>query len=164
MQCLVEGTARRVQALGENVDRHIVESDGDQDLALVARELFVDGIPHGAEQLVRLRLAVRGSTAVCHQSPVLGVECDLAAVPGSPARLGARLEQGELVGPGREAARAAIVVELGEDGHERVVGTLLGEVLTLGSEPRRRRRAAADLKARGPQQQLVQASHGSLSL
>ena len=68
---------------------------------------------------------------------------DLAALPRAPARLHARLEQRELVRPGREAARAAEGVELAEDRHQRVVGGLRGEVVDVArgevaSCPRRR--------------------------
>ena len=46
-------------------------------------------------------------------------------------RLGRGLEQRELVGPGREAAEPPEVVELAEDAHEGVVGSLDGDVVEL---------------------------------
>jgi hypothetical protein len=70
----------------------------------------------------------------------------------------ARFEQGELVGPGGEAAGAAVVVQLGQNGHQRVVGALLGEVLAVGRRPRGG--AAVHLEVGGAQQQLVQPLHG----
>src|SRR6185437_9710926 len=63
----------------------------------------------------------------------LGLERDLAALPGAPAHRHGRLQQRELVGPGREAALAAVVVELGQHGDQRVVGALYRDVVELGA-------------------------------
>jgi len=46
-------------------------------------------------------------------------------------RLDAGFEQRELVRPGREAAGAAEVVELAENGDEAVIGRLSGQVLVV---------------------------------
>ena len=48
VQRLVERAARGLKALGEDVDRHVVEGDGDEHLALVGREVLGDRLADGA--------------------------------------------------------------------------------------------------------------------
>jgi len=82
-----------------------------------------------------------------------------------PAHLHARLQQGELVGPGGEAAFAAEVVELAEQGDQGVVGALLGEVVVVAAAQVGQGGAAPrDLEAGGPEQQGVQLGDGGLAL
>ena len=76
-------------------------------------------------------------------SPVLGLDRDLLALPRAPAQLNRRLEQAELVGPRGEAALAAVGLELAEDCEHGVAGGLVGKVVEIPSahmrmEPRRR--------------------------
>ena len=81
--------------------------------------------------------------------------------PGVPRHLARDVEDHELVGPGREAARAAELVELGKDVHQRVVRRLLGEVVELRAGDRPECVAAAgDLVLRHPQEQPVQVAQG----
>ena len=54
-----------------------------------------------------------------------------------PGKLGRDLEHDELVGPSREPARAE-AVDLGGDGHQGIVGGLIGEVIELrATQPQR---------------------------
>ncbi len=146
-----------MQALGQHVDGHVVERDGDEHLALVGREVAGDRLPDGGQQLGHLGVAVRRGARIGERRPARGIEGHLAVVPRAPAHLHARLEQGELVGPGGEAALAAVGVELGQHRHERVVGALVGDVVELlAADVARGARSAADLEARGAQEQLVQ--------
>ena len=96
------------------------------------------------------------AAAVARQLPLLVAQRDLPAVPRPAARLHAGLEQHELVRPGREAARAAEGVELGQDRDERVVGRLHGEVVALALRHVPEGSAAAvQLEARAAQEQRV---------
>ena len=65
-----------------------------------------------SHQLTRFGLTLGTLAGIGHQRPDLRLEHDLALLPGPSAQTHAGLEQAELVRPGREAARAAIVVEL----------------------------------------------------
>jgi hypothetical protein len=96
--------------------------------------------------------------------PVVGRRGELASVPRAAPDLHRRLQERELVGPGGEAAVAAEVVELGQDGHERVVGALDGEIVEVGVAQVRAATAARDLEARGAQQQRVQAGDRPVAL
>ena len=79
------------------------------------------------------------------------------SLPGATARLHARLEQRELVGPGREAALRRGSVELAQQGDHGVVRGLGGQVLDLVvRDVAQHGPAAAQLEARRAQQQLVQ--------
>ena len=132
VQRLVERAARRAEPLGEHVDRHAVERERAEHLALVRRQrrrASASRIARSSSAVLDALLA--GSAARPAARPASVVERHLAALPCPPARLHAGLEQRELVRPGREAARAAEAVELGEDRHQRVVRGLRGEVLDL---------------------------------
>ena len=119
----------------------------------------LDGAAQRCEQLAGLRVRGGPGGGGRDQLPALGVKRDLAAVPGPAPCLHAGLEQGELVRPGGEAAGAAVVAELRQDRHERVVGALLCEVRGVRS-----RTAARDLEAGGAEQEVVQALHGAVAL
>src|SRR5919198_5848811 len=94
---------------------------------------------------------------VGYQGPALGLEWDFAPLPGAAADLDRRLEHRELVGPRGEAAIAAEVAELAQDGDERVIGALVGEVVVIvAAQMRKRRAAAVDLEPRCLQEQGVQ--------
>ena len=110
VQGLVERAARRAEPLGEDVDRHAVQRQRDEHAPLVRRQHLGDRLLHRREELALLGLLVGLEAGAREQAPVLRLERHLAALPGAPAELDRRLEQGELVGPGREAARAAEVV------------------------------------------------------
>jgi hypothetical protein len=97
--------------------------------ALVRGQVAADGALDRAQQLLLLEPLVGGQRGVGDLRPALLVDRDLAPAPRALARLHARFEQRELVDPGREAAGAAEVVELGEHRHQRVVGRLHREVL-----------------------------------
>ena len=157
MERLVERAARRCKALGEHVDRHAVDGERDQYLALVGCQLAADALADRSEQLPALGGDVGPLGSVGEAVPGLGVEHDLAVLPGAPADANSGLEQRELVDPGREAARAAEVVELGQHGHERVVGGLHGEVVELlAAHERHAGPAPRHLEPRRAHQQLVQ--------
>ena len=47
---LVERAARGTEALGEDVDRHLVQRERDEDVALVRRQKL-DPFLHGAQEL-----------------------------------------------------------------------------------------------------------------
>ena len=83
---------------------------------------------------------------------------DRAAAPGMPPQLHRDLEDGEPVGPGREAAGATVAVELAGHRDHRVVGGLAADVLELGAADLGVEMAAAiGLAVRGAEQQVVQA-------
>ena len=125
VQRLVQRAAGRPQPVGEHVDRHAVDRQGDQDLPLVRRQHVVHRPLHGREQLALLDLLVRCAAGAREHAPCLRLERQLAALPRALAQLDGCLEQRELVDPGREPARAAIVVEPRQHAHERVVRGLV---------------------------------------
>ena len=89
--------------------------------------------------------------------PAVGVENDLAFLPGASAHPHAGLEQRELGGPGGEAARAAELVELGEHGHEGIVCGLHRNVVELvAAYVCERSSPARYLEPRRAEKQLVQ--------
>ena len=78
-------------------------------------------------------------------------------MPATPPRLDPRLEQHELVRPCGEATGSPESVELGEDGHERVIRGLRGQVVELAVWHVAERLAApVELEVRTAQQQVVQ--------
>ena len=58
---LVEGAAGRAEALGEHVDGHIVDDDGEQDPALVRGEDLLDRLDDRLQELPLLRRRPRAS-------------------------------------------------------------------------------------------------------
>ena len=121
--------------------------------------------PNGAHQLTGLGVLVGRRAPVGDRAPVFSLEWDLASLPGAAAELDRGFEQGELVRPGREPALAAEVVELGEDGQQRVVGALLGEVLAIAApQVRQGAAAAAHLEASGLEQELPEVAQGLVAL
>jgi hypothetical protein len=128
-------------------------------------ELLLNRLADRAQQLAGLGILVGCRAAIGDQPPALGLERDLAALPGAPANLDRRFEQGELVGPRGEAAVAAEVVELGDDGEQGVVGALLREVVEVSTPQVREGGAAAShLEPRGTDQQLAQLTHRLVTL
>src|SRR5215204_6742409 len=127
MERLVEGSARGVEPLGQNVDWHLVKGQGNQHLALMRRQLGLDRARDLAQQLATLRLGVRRGARIREPRPVLGLERDLAPLPREAPDLHRRLQQAELVRPRGEAALAAEALELGQHRNEGVVGGLDGQ-------------------------------------
>src|SRR4051794_4922755 len=112
VQRLVERAASRRKPIGEHVDRHFVQRQRDEHLALMRGQRTGDRVAQRLEELGALELLLGGGTLVGECRPALGGEHALAALPGATAEPDTRLEQRELVGPRREAARATKVVEL----------------------------------------------------
>src|SRR4051812_35208682 len=83
VQSLVESSACRVEPLGEDVDRHLVQRQRDENLALVRAQRPLDLLPDGDEQGVRLRFALGCWARVRYLRPGLGVDRKLASAPGS---------------------------------------------------------------------------------
>src|SRR5919206_3724841 len=121
---------------------------------------LVDRALQRRQQLALLRLRVRLQLSTGEDAPALGLERNLAPLPGAPAQLHRRLEQRKLVDPGREAAGAAEVVEAREHAHERVVRGLERDLVELvAAQVRQRLPTARDLVPGGAQQERVQASN-----
>ena len=73
VQGLVEGAAGRVQPLGEHVDRHLVQGERDEHLALVGAQLLLDRLVQRTELIGRLdRLLCGALVLVGDQRPCLG--------------------------------------------------------------------------------------------
>src|SRR5262249_29843968 len=125
VQILVEGAARGLEALGEDVDRDLVDRDRHQHLAPPGAQRF-DLLADRAEELGVLGAAL-GRRGAGEQLPPLFLERDLASLPGPAPQLHGRLEQSELVSPGGEPAFAAEVLELVQDREQGVIGALLRE-------------------------------------
>ena len=80
----------------------------------------------------------------------------LALLPRAAPQLHGCLVERELVGPRREPAEPAEVVEAPEHAHQRVVGRLEGDVVELRSaQVRQRSLPATDLESRSPQQESM---------
>ena len=157
VQGLIERAAGARQALGEHVDRHAVERERREDLALVRRERGLHGVPDRAQQIGFLDRLLGARGAVGEPLPRVVLERDLAALPGAAARLHSGFEQHELVRPGREAAGAAERVELGEDRRQGVVRRLRREVVDLVARDVREKVASArELVMGTAQKQRVQ--------
>ena len=105
----------------------------------------LDRRPQRSEQLAPSRRPRRVPPSGRRSAPSVAVERTWRSCQSRRRVLDAGLEQGELVGPGGEAAGAAEVVELREHGHERVVGALVGQVVGVGggSTPARTSKRAA---------------------
>ena len=88
------------------------------------RQHLADRVLQRVQELALLGLGGGLEACAREEAPGLGLERHLASLPGALPQLDRRLEQGELVDPGREAARAAEVVEPAEHAHQRVVGRL----------------------------------------
>src|SRR4051812_46540898 len=149
---LVEGAAGRVQPLGEDVDRHAIESRGHEHGALVLGELLVDRLAQRLDQ--RAGLAAQIGTGIGGRQRFEAVlrHWQLTALPRTAPEPHADLEQCELVRPGREAAVATESVELVQDRDQSVIGALIGEIIGV----REGCAAPVDLETGGTQQQLVQ--------
>src|SRR5262245_51015652 len=104
---LVERTTCGLQALGEHVDRDVVQRERDEHAPLVRGQRLVDPGLDLPEQLPLLRRRVGAACRAGEAAERLVLERQLATLPGAPTNLDRRLVQRELVRPGREAARAA---------------------------------------------------------
>src|SRR6185503_19097951 len=93
-------------------------------------------------------------------APRLVLDGDLAALPGSASDLHRCLVEGELVGPGGEAAPAPIVVETLQHGEQRIVGRLLRDLVQITAEVRMRGTPSPRLETRCPQEQCVETLDG----
>src|SRR5262249_5024943 len=130
-QVLVDRVAVRSEANGEHVDRNIVERDRDEHFALALGQLADRG-RQSLELLLLLEpVAGPGRSGVWYPLERKLVTVGRLSSPGVAGDLARDLEHHELVGPGGEAAEPAELVELREDFHQRVVGSLLGEIVEL---------------------------------
>src|SRR5215211_3222306 len=162
---LVDRAARHVEPVGEEVDRDVVESYRDEDLALMRAEVALDPFADSREELRRLGLLLRHRVTAGYQIPALGLEWQLASLPGTSAHRARRLEQRKLVGPGREAALAPELSELAQHRHKRVVGALLREVVVIvPAQVPKCDAPTVDLETRPLQQQGMQSFDRRLAL
>ena len=156
MDGLVERAAGRVHALGKHVDRHPVERDGNEDAALVRRELG----PH------RGRDRPDGLAA-------LGAGCGEPEPSSSPAQRSDSIGTSRPCQARRRSFTAAssnanlyaqvvkrlsprIVIELGEDRDECVISALVSEVVEVAAaKVRQKVPASSDLVASRAQEQVV---------
>ena len=111
VQGLVERAARRAEPVGEDVDGHSVQRERDEDAPLVGRQDVVNPAADSRQQLALLGLGIRLEPLAGEEAPLLGLERDLPPLPGAFSEPDRSFEQRELVGPRREAARAAEAVE-----------------------------------------------------
>jgi hypothetical protein len=89
---------------------------------------------------------------------------NLTPLPRPLAELHGRLEQGELVHPGREAARATEVVEPRENAHERIVRGLERDLAQfVSAQVGQTRSATSDLEPRRAEQECVQPRDGRVA-
>jgi hypothetical protein len=119
------------RTVGEDVDRHAVQGQRDEDATLVRRQDVGDC----TLGVARSSLCSASSSGV---SPALE-KSDHASGSSSTSRpcharfrgFYGSLEQCELVDPGGELAGAAKVVQAPEDAHQRIVGSLDRDVVEL---------------------------------
>ncbi|HWG09330.1 MAG TPA: hypothetical protein VN672_10010 [Solirubrobacteraceae bacterium] len=165
VQGLVKSAARRLEPLGEDVDRHLVQRERYDHLALMWAQVLLDRLAQRGELIRRLDCLLSGALVIIgDQGPRLGGEWDLTSLPGVLAHLGRSLIQRKLVRPRRKAAFAPELIELPQDHHKRVVRTLVGEVIEVPTAQSARRRSSAYLKAGRPQQQRVQLDERGIAL
>ena len=108
----------------------------------------LDGVLENGEELRGLGILMWGRARLGEKRPALGLERHLPSLPCAAADLRPCLEERELVRPGGEAAVAAEVVELAQDGDKGVVRALLREVVeVVAAQVRKARPAAGDLGA-----------------
>src|SRR5439155_1753947 len=90
---------RATAGTGEHVDRHIVQRDRDEDLALARREVLLDGVAQHAEALPVLRLLARPDSRrhVGKLRPLRIRAARWEALPGVTGELARHLEDHELV-------------------------------------------------------------------
>src|SRR5947199_1825392 len=100
VQALVQGAPGRVQPLGQDVDRHLVECESDEDLSLARGEARFDLLANRGQQVLGLGVVGRPGARIREALPRFSLERQLAALPGSPPDVRGRLIEGELVGPG----------------------------------------------------------------
>jgi hypothetical protein len=166
VQGLVEGPTGGVAPLSENVDRHLIESDGNKHGSLVGGQHLGDRIAQGFDQLVRFRPCRRARASIGLQPrQLVGIERQLASLPGTPPRLHRGLEDRELVRPRREAAVAAVGRELPENRNECIVRGLHREIVDVTRRGQSRRRPSPDeLEPGRVQQQRMETLDGVLAL
>src|SRR5204863_1150141 len=87
VQGLVEGASGGGEALGEDVDGHVVERHRDQDLPLAVAEAALDLLAQGREQLGVRGAAAGRAGAVGEHRPGFLLERDLASLPGTATHL-----------------------------------------------------------------------------
>jgi len=155
VQCFVKGAACRVETFGEDVDRHLVQCQGNEYAPLMRGQHLADCRLQGRKQFALLGLLIGCEPDACKQAPGIWLERDLAALPGTLAQLDGRLEQGELVNPGRETAFAAKVVAVRENADQRVASGLTRDLLKLVTQVGEAAAAARRLEACGAQEQRV---------
>jgi hypothetical protein len=142
VQRLVKSTSAGVQAFGENVDRHAVERERNEDVTLVRRQRALDPAVQRRQELALLGLLLRREPGAREQSPALGFERRLPSLPRASAQLDRRFEQRELVRPGRKSTCATEAIE---PGARRAPRRRLPDTRS----PRDRRRADAGEPAAG---------------
>ena len=103
-------------------------------------------------------VAAAGPSEALGRPPRYPAQRDLPALPVAFPQLHRRLEKRELVGPGREAARAAEVVEASENADQCVRGGFVGDVVELvPAEMLERPPATVDLEPGGAKEERMQA-------
>src|SRR5215210_9572097 len=158
VQRLVEGSPSGGESLGENVDGDAVECESNEDLALMSGQLALNRIPQAAHEIAALGLLLGGHPVALEEGPALRFEYHLVPLPRPPPELDAGFEQGELVGPRREPALPAEVVQFRQNGDERIVRRLRRDVLELlAPDVRERGAPSTELMARSREQHGVKA-------
>src|SRR4051812_14498817 len=84
MQALVKGAPGGVQPLGQDIDRYLVECEGDEDLSLARGEARFDLLANGGEQVLGLGIAGAPRAGAGDPPPRVRLERHLAARPGPP--------------------------------------------------------------------------------
>lgn len=160
-QVLVNRVAVGAELERDHVDRHVVEGDGDEHLALAVGQLRDCPRQHLQLKLL-LKLLLRAGRSMVGQQISIGlVEVGWMSPPGVSGDLGRDLEDDEPVGPRGETAEPAEVIEPTEHVDERVIGGLVGEIIELRTADRTQLGTpTGKLMDRDPPQQLVQTDHG----
>jgi hypothetical protein len=135
-QILVDRVAVAAEPDRDDIDGHLVERDRDEHFALALGELADRG-RQGLELLSPLE-PVTGAERKHVRHPLEHgfLTARGLSTPGVARHLAGDLEHHELVSPGSEPAEPAELVELRQDVHERVVRSLVGEIVELGPADR----------------------------
>ena len=154
---LVQRIASGAQPLGQNIDGHVVDEQGDHNLPLPSRQSRGQGSADRAREVGALGAAGRPMVRIDERQCLR--QGDLAVTPRLPAHGDTCLQDAEFEHPGAESAAPLELAKSAQHREMSIVGGLLSQILQVGRPGTGKLMPQPPyLQSGGLEQQLVQSA------